>query len=623
MIEGPSSGDDAAVEPGMPGSATLAAGPIALGLGLRGAGDREVTRRASELLVKQSQMLDLQMEDMHEQRQLQISHLRLRRWSSWFSLGLRGVGVILGLGLVAALGLTLWQASNARGVVIAPFSAPPDLVARGLTGEVLANRLLDELEGLQAQTDSARAANTFRSALDDEIKVEIPQTGVSIGELLQFLRKWLGHETRITGDVVKGPEGLTVTSRVSGAPAASVTGDEAALNDLIRAAAEAVYAQAQPYRYGVFLARTGRAEAARDVLYTLSRNGPATERAWAYIGLGSLASDPQERLDLLRRGLALNPRLAPGWTALAEEEGNLGRDEAALHALRKARALLWRRDAGGTSRAAAAQGRLRVEAAEAEAVGDFVRASRAWSDASMQAGNRAIGAEAGAREAIDLAYGHDLTELGDERRWGLADPTAYGPLLRAKAEIARATVTDRWGGVASALEAIERTAVARGPDAYSPSIWATQVHPWRALGLAREGRLDEARRLAAATPGDCYPCLRARGLVEAASGDRQAAQLWLDRAIKSAPSLPFAYVERARLALAYGDAEQAADFARRAQEVAPRWADAAAVAGAAYQGLGRCADARREFATAAALAPKWSPRPRATGACAEASPPGR
>ncbi|MES2896334.1 MAG: hypothetical protein V4759_09905 [Pseudomonadota bacterium] len=620
MIGGPSSGDDAAQDAGAP---VMAAAQIALGLGLRGSGDREIAKRATELLVKQSQMLDLQMEDMHEQRQLQISHLRLRRWISWFSLGLRGLTVLVGVGVVATFGLLLWQASNARGVVIAPFSAPPELVGRGLSGEVLANRLLDELAALQSQTDSARAANTFRSALDDEIKVEIPQTGVSLGELLQVFRRWLGHETRISGDVVKGPTGLTVTSRVNGSPAVTVTGDEAALGDLMRTAAAAVYAQAQPYRYGVYLARNGRTDEARDVLDTLSRRGPPTERAWAYIGLGSLAADPQERLTLLRRGLALNPRLAPGWTALAEEEGNLGHDEAALSGLRKARDLLALRGAGGTSPLAAAQGRLRVEAAEAEAVGDFARASRAWSDAALQAGNRAISAEAGAREAIDLAFNHDLAELDDAQRWDLADPTAYGPLLRAKAEIARATVTDDWAGTVSTLEAIERTAQARGPDAYSPSIWATQVHPWRAYALARSGRLAEARALAAATPGDCYPCLRARGLVEAAGGDRRAAQLWLDRAISSAPSLPFAYVERARLALLSGDPRQAAALAKQAREIAPRWADAAAVSAEAHQKLGRCVDARRDFATASALAPNWRPRPQATGACAEANPPGK
>ena len=584
-----------------------AAGQVALSLGLQAAGaDAEVARHTSELLAKQSRMLDVQMEHLHEQRLLQMTHLRMRRWEEWSHLTLRGLGACLGLALAVALVIAVWQARQDNAVVISPFSAPPDLAAAGLSGEVLASHLLDHLADLQEHTDSARAADTFRHAGGDEIKVEIPTTGISIGEFLKLLQGWLGHETHITGDVAHTPGGLTVTSRVGEAPGRSFTGPPASVDALMMKAAEAVYAQTQPYRYSVYLARTGRSAEALQVLQTLAREGDARERAWAYIGWGTFAPDLRAGVVLLHRGLSLNPRLAPGWTALADQETMLGHDQAALQALQKADHLLNQADAGGTSPRAAAQNRLIVEARSAELTGDFAAAARDWAAAGREPGQQWNSTEAGAREAIDLALDHDLSVLDDPARWTAVGSTAFGPLLHANAEIARAISGGDWPGAAVRLEAIEREAQQKGADVYDAQVWSTQVHPWRAYALAQAGRLPEARAMADATPLDCYPCLRARGLVALAAGDRPGAAGWLEKASSADPLLPFAWLDRARLVLSLGDPLKAVDLALRARRLGPQWADAASVLGEARRRLGRCADAAKAFDAAAKLAPRWA-----------------
>ena len=583
------------------------AGQVALSLGLQAAGDDpEVARHTVELLAKQSRMLDVQLEHLHEQRLLQMTHLRMRRWEEWSHLTLRGLGACLGLALAVGLLIAVWQARQDNAMVISPFSAPPDLAAAGLSGEVLASHLLDHLADLQEHTDSARAPDTFRHAGGEEIKVEIPTTGISIGEFIKLLQGWLGHETHITGDVAHTPGGLTVTSRVGEAPGRSFTGPPASVDALMMKAAEAVYAQTQPYRYSVYLARTGRYDEALQVLQTLARDGDLRERAWAYIGWGSFAPDMRARPALLRRGLALNAHLAPGWTVLAEQESMLGHDQAALQALQTADRLLGEPGFGGTSPRAAAQNRLAVKARSAELVGDDAGAARDWAAAAGEPGQHSIGAEAGAREAIDLALDHDLSILDDPARWKDAGPTAFGPLLRAKAEIARATAGGDWASAALGLETIERDAQAKGADVYDAEVWATQVHPWRAYALAQAGRLPEAQAMVDATPLDCYPCLRARGLVAQAAGDRQGAASWLEKATSADPLLPFAWLDRARLALSLGDLPRAADLALQARRLGPQWADAAAVLGEARRRLGRCAEAAKAFDAAVTLAPRWA-----------------
>ncbi len=91
------------------------------------------------------------------------------------------VGLILFL-VFAAVASAVYQAGRADGLVIESFSAPPDLVQKGLSGQVLASKLLDRLNAMQSGTSSSRAASSFSHDWGDDIKVAIPDTGVSLGE---------------------------------------------------------------------------------------------------------------------------------------------------------------------------------------------------------------------------------------------------------------------------------------------------------------------------------------------------------------------------------------------------------------------------------------------------------
>jgi len=53
----------------------------------------------------------------------------------------------------------IWDASQSSGLLIEPLSAPPDLAARGITGEVVAAKLLDHLSEMQAQTSTIQATH--------------------------------------------------------------------------------------------------------------------------------------------------------------------------------------------------------------------------------------------------------------------------------------------------------------------------------------------------------------------------------------------------------------------------------------------------------------------------------
>ena len=86
------------------------------------------------------------------------------------------------------------DAMNARGLVVAGFSAPPSFAARGMSGDVLAGDLTSRIAAVDRFTNanSLTRSDDVRAAGADSVKLEIPQTGVSLDDVARFLRRRLG-----------------------------------------------------------------------------------------------------------------------------------------------------------------------------------------------------------------------------------------------------------------------------------------------------------------------------------------------------------------------------------------------------------------------------------------------
>jgi hypothetical protein len=174
------------------------------------------------------------------------------------------VATVIGIGAL----LLIRSAIEAHGVVIEAFEVPPDLAQRGVTGEVIAKKVLDQLADMAAETSvmSARPANSYSSSWGNDLKVAIPETGVSFGELSRYLHQALGHESHISGEVYETPTGITVTARAGEEPAKSFNGRIEDIDQLVRKAAESIYEQTQPFRFGNYLNFGGRRDEALPIL---------------------------------------------------------------------------------------------------------------------------------------------------------------------------------------------------------------------------------------------------------------------------------------------------------------------------------------------------------------------
>ncbi len=336
-----------------------------------GAASRE---KADAFLAEQTVLARLQADDLRREDRVRHWSLRVRHISDVmkliFELTLAAFAVVV----IAALASAIWSAAHDDSVVIDAFRVPADMAQRGMSGDVVASQLLDRLAQLQAQTDSSRAPGTYASNWGSEIKVEIPNTGVSIGEAYRYLAGWLGHQTHISGEIWRTEKGIALTVRTSSNSSLEFAGRERDLGALLERAAESVYGQTQPYRYAIYLTSHGRNAEEEKILRDLALNGPTSEKPWAYSVWAYSALNADNTPEALRRSgkaVALEPDLPLAQNDLAFFEASVGHDEQELQASRAARRAL---DGNGAhliiSRAATVTG-IESDANIAEELGDF------------------------------------------------------------------------------------------------------------------------------------------------------------------------------------------------------------------------------------------------------------
>src|SRR5665213_3873760 len=136
------------------------------------------------LLDKQGHLVDLQCEYLADKDKFELSHLRWRRFTEQTKGALQALTAMVGIAVAVGIGLMRWQAAHSDGLRVEPFGVPPDLAANGLTGQVVAARMIDRLSELQSQTNTGRPARTYSNSWGDKaIKLEIPEAGISLEEL--------------------------------------------------------------------------------------------------------------------------------------------------------------------------------------------------------------------------------------------------------------------------------------------------------------------------------------------------------------------------------------------------------------------------------------------------------
>jgi tetratricopeptide (TPR) repeat protein len=582
--------------------------PTAVALALAGASREE----ADNFLRNQNGLIADQRHHLHEQ----LKQIHLDIFEKWLGVLLRLATLCVGIAAAGAISLLVWNAAHADGLVIESFSVPPEIAEHGLTGQVIASQVLDGLTTIMNVTSrSARAAKSYSSNWGNDIKVDIPESGISVGDAYRFLKSWLGHESHISGDVTRTSAGIAIRARVSGQNSVTVTGTEVDVDAMIQRIAEQIVGQTQPYRYGVYLLRQGRTPEAIVVLKSLATTGPAQEHVWGFLGWSIALQQSNASIitadGVDRQALSVQAENYQALSNLSIDEEFLGREEEALRLRNRAQSIL---DSGKdlsinplqipAFRKFSPASIKRLKGAFGEAAQDQSDAiehglqgpiSPYFSVATPQVAAHDIAA---ARSSIHSAF----VNLADNSAV-IRGPIVYRNAARAIAiQMAMDGEAGDWNGLLAHAKGLDPL-LAKNSGLREDFSFADA--PLIALAQAHLGAFGAAETAIASTSGACGPCLRTRAQIAELRGQHWRADWWFERAIENAPSIPFAYSEWGKALLNRGKPDDAIAEFKLALDKGPHFADPLEGWGEALMAKNQSHLALAKFAEAEKYAPNW------------------
>ena len=581
--------------------------------------DPKVSRAALGFLERQSRLLDLQAEHARAEHPLRLSFLhdqahegRLRRVGQRIRVGIQAFTVLVLTTIGLAVLAMFYDALTSRTVVVEAFQAPPALAGRGINGKVVATQVLDALQKLQEATRSSNKGLNTRGAWAGDVRIEVPETGVSIGEVNRLLHERFGHDLHIDGDLIQGDgANLRLTVRGDGVPAQTFEGSEGELDKLATQAAEYVYGRSQPLRYVAYLEDAGRDKDALAFLPgAFARAQDDGQRAKLANTWGNSYLDlfqPGPAAEKYRLEMSLSPARSDAWwkawcnligaaSAFQGEEAGWREGQAFLRAVAAA--------------PKAQRPELRLMANAAGPTWDVPLAlASIMADLAAQGG--AITTLEGPQVAEAYAMMHDPGHA--ERYMASSDPE--DPTAKSEASMLQGYAALDRNDPAAAVAPLE---AAYKLWSANPSLQASLVDQPCFLGLAYGllGRRAEAEAVFGRIPNPWSRCWAFHGYALARMGDVAGAQRVWSEGVRLTPDLPNVYLARGRWEMERGDLTAAGADLSAASLKAPHFADPWKSWGDLLARKGDWRGAVAKYDVALKSAPSWVEARRAREAAA-------
>jgi tetratricopeptide (TPR) repeat protein len=547
-------------------------------------------RKQTELVEAQRKSVEAEHKYFEREWRPRLFGMRLRAaFQVFFAL----VATVIGLGGA----MMIRDAVTSRRVIVDPFHAPPPLAARGIDGVVVASGLLDELSRLQDATRSSVQKLDQSNGWSSQVTLEVPETGISVGEISRLLKERYGHDVHIEGDLVETASGgLALTVRGNSVAARTFDGSVTELDKLTTRAAEYVYSKSQPARWASYLLNVGRNDEAIAFCRTAfggvrSEDRPYLLNAWAN-GIQNTGGSVEESLNLYRAALKLKPDYWVGHNNVMNALWLLGQEEAAWQAGEAMR------DIAGGRPGRAPDLMYQNWDTLTWNLGPWMQSVLADADANGGAGTGV--STAGLGIADFLARMHDPE--GSELALKTTKEDPNDPTIGAMTHFVRGRLAYEAGRVSAAASEMEAFAAAYanpvvasnypGFDCWIAPVEEAAGHPEKADALLNS----------AGTYVDCY---RFRADILDGRGNWPAAQKAYAEAVALAPDLPAGYYSWGVALATHGDLAGAAAKLQLANQKGPHWADPLKAWGDVLVKQGHTKEAFIKYDDALKYAPNW------------------
>ena len=444
---------------------------------------------------------------------------------------------------------------HADGLVVEAFSVPPSLAANGLAGDTISEDVTARVNAIRRDTDVHSLGNSrsVRQDSRDEVKVEIPETGVSLTQVWRYLKSWLGNERHLRGSLRPAGDGrIALAVALDGEMPASFAGPAGDLEKLEQQAAEHIYAGVEPVNSVVYLWEKHRFDEVPAAAARMVDAAQTPEDRAQYYGVWAdftarISGDFALAGMQARIAMTGAPKAFMGYLSALRADVMLSHQEDQF---RRASAILPLKEQDQPS---PTQGRgwphilSEAQSRRDELLGDYPAYAKDCKYCPFATGLL--------RNAFAAALAHDPAQSRDLIAQALAATGASAQDLASARYRADMAAQDWHAAVrdAGAYVAAVDTEATIDPG-YKAPLKTNAGRPWLAEATARAGDIPGGEALIAPTPLDCDACVRARGRIAALKHDWAGAAHWFEMVSARSPDIPFADADWGAMLLARGDA---------------------------------------------------------------------
>ena len=566
--------------------------------------DPGVAHATVQFLKHQAHLLAMQAHQLEAEHPLRLRSLQsaskegvMRRAGLRIRLGIQSATFIVVLGIFLGLISMVHDAWSSHAVVVDAFDTPPALAPTGLNGKVVATGILDELGKMQNATRTETKGLEARSAWAADVTIEVPETGISIGEIDKILHRRLGNDIHIGGDLVQLPGGdVALTVRGDEVTARTFRAPLAQFEKLTRQAAEYLFGESQPLQFANYLNQEGRLDDEYAFLadaFPRARDKDRAEMANVWGNALSIQGKLKQAAEKYRLAMAIQPHFWKPW-------GNL----VAVLALAEGEEAAWRE---GHAELLAYERTPERDRPRLAVLGNAATMLQDWqlvlatalAEASLNDGAGAEDTIQGPAIADDYLRLHDPAQV--PKYLAMSDQNDHLTIAMSLLAPAYAAMEDN--DAAAAIPPLE--AFWKNWQADQTLHYIYNDEPCL-LGLAYGmlGRTAEAEAVFKRA-GNWAACIAMHGEALARSGDVAGARRVWAEGLKIGPDLSPVYLHRSLWELSQNDLAAAAADAQAASVRSPHWADPLKAWGDVLARQGQWREALRKYDAALAYAPAW------------------
>ena len=166
----------------------------------------------------------------------------------------------------------VYREAYRQTLTIAAFDVPEKLAERGITGQVIAKALFDELIKRRALVTTLEKGELKGAWAENRADVAIPEAKFTLQSVFRYLRYMTGNEIAIDGELILDGDDLIMKTRVSGKPPTVVKVKLAQWETGVGDLANGVLDVTQPAVLAAYLGL--KAETAEDLASSLPTSAP-------------------------------------------------------------------------------------------------------------------------------------------------------------------------------------------------------------------------------------------------------------------------------------------------------------------------------------------------------------